>query len=394
MGDVVVALTIIVLFAWCGIAVLASWGAWHFRRSLSRVPVPRFTAPTAVIIPVRGADNLARLWPALCRQQFPRWRLIFSFEAADDPGYVLLTTLVRTTQSSPETQLIVAGLASDTGQKIHNQLAAVAALKSDDEIIVFADADIIPRPDWLARAVHPLGDPAVAAVSAWVWLVPDDDRLSTSLVCAAHAPNSLFPRARRWTLASGATMAIRRRDFDSIGIAERWHGALSDDLQLTRALWQKGHGVLGPAALLLETRVSYDWREAFAFARRQYLLIRLHMTRYWVIAAGATTIPMLGWIALLGWGMAGHPWFLSGFAGAAILNGIRVIERRRAARLLWPERDYRLRYRLDLWGTPVQLLFHAAVIWSTAFGRMIRWGGRTYRLDAPQELRILSGPGA
>ena len=140
---VVVGISSAIVAGWLTVAALATLAVWHYRRGLRHPLVPTYTAPA--VIPVRGADNLPRLWSALCRQKFPVWRLVFSLEAESDPGHAILKRLIAATAERPETEVIVAGIATDTGQKIHNQLAALATLRPADEIVVFADADIKAR---------------------------------------------------------------------------------------------------------------------------------------------------------------------------------------------------------------------------------------------------------
>jgi hypothetical protein len=373
---------------WLTEMVLATFAVWYYWRAVrGPLTVPCFAAPTVVIIPVRGADNLLGLWRALCAQQFPDWRLIFALEAESDPAFPLLTRLIAATQERPDTELVIAGTATQCGQKIHNQLAAVARLRPRDTIIVFADADIVPQPDWLARLVHPLGRDDVEIVSGWRWLVADDDRLATAFVSAAHASFSLAPRPRAWALAWGGSMALRRRYLDAIDLRAWWRDALLDDLRLTRAAWTAGGAVLGPSALLLRSPVRYDWRRAAAFVRRQYLFVRIHMPGYWAIAAAAVTIPLFGWAAAIGAGLAGPHYLLLGFAPAMVLHQYRVAVRRRIACRLWHDPPKRRQVVVDRWAVPAWQLFHAALFWSTAFGHTIHWAGRTYRLDRAGKLR-------
>jgi ceramide glucosyltransferase len=380
---------------WLAETVLATFAVWHYwRRVRGPLTAPRFAAPTAVIIPVRGADNLPRLWRALCAQTFPDWRLIFALEAESDPAFPLLTRFIAATEERPETELVIAGTATRCGQKIHNQLAGLERLRPRDTIIVFADADIVPQPDWLARLVHPLGRDDVTVVSGWRWLSADDDRLATAFACAAHASFTLAPRPRAWALAWGGSMALRRRYLDAIDLRARWRDALLDDLCLTRAAWTAGGAVLGPSALLLPSPVRYDWRRAAAFIRRQYLFVRIHVPGYWAIAAAAVTIPPFGWAATIGGGLAGPRFLLLGFVPAIALHQYRVVLRRRVAYRLWHEPAKRRQMMIDRWAVPAWQLFHAALFWSTALGHTIHWAGRIYRLDRAGNLRSPPGSAA
>jgi ceramide glucosyltransferase len=373
---------------WLAETVLATVAVWHYWRAVrGPLTAPRYAAPTVVIIPVRGADNLPRLWHALCGQKFPDWRLIFALEAESDPAFPLLTRFIAATEARPDTEIVIAGTATSCGQKIHNQLAALERLRPRDAIVVFADADIVPQPDWLARLVHPLGQDNVEIVSGWRWLMADDNRLATAFVCAAHASFTLAPRPRAWALAWGGSMALRRRYLDAIDLRASWRDAVLDDLRLTRAAWTAGGTVLGPSPLLLRSPVRYDWRRVAGFIRRQYLFVRIHMPGYWAIAAAAVTIPPLGWAATIGASLAGSRFLLLGFPLAIALHQYRVAMRRRVADRLWHDPAKRRQLMIDRWAVPAWQLFHAALFWSTALGHTIHWAGRIYRLDRAGKLR-------
>jgi Glycosyl transferase family 21 len=377
-----------VIAIWLTETVLATFAVWYYWRAVrGPLTVPRFAAPAVVIIPVRGADNLPGLWRALCAQQFSDWRLIFALEAESDPAFALLTQFVAATKERPDTELVIAGTATTCGQKIHNQLAALAHLRPRDSIVVFADADIVPQSDWLARLVHPLGRDDVQIVSGWRWLTPDDDRLATAFICAAHASFSLAPRPRAWALAWGGSMALRRCYIDAIDLSAWWREAVLDDLRLTRAAWTAGGAVLGPSTLLLRSPVRHGWRRGAAFIRRQYLFVRIHMPVYWMLAAAAVTIPPLGWVAAIGASFAGRRYLLLCFALAIGLHQFRVAVRRRVACRLWHEPAKHRQVVIDRWAVPAWQLLHALLLWSTAFGHTIHWAGRTYRLDRAGKLR-------
>ena len=244
---------------WLAAAVLGTIAIRHYWRAVRGPTTPGFTAPAVVIIPVRGAKGLPRLLPALVAQDFPDWRLIFSLEAESDPAFAVLSRFVAEPRERPETELVIAGIARDSSQKLHNQLAALARLRARDEIVVFADADIVPRPDWLARLVHPLGSDTVQVVSGWRWLAPADDRLATAFVCAAHASFSLAPRTRGWALAWGGSMALRRSyrgNRSASVVARRGSGRSAPDPRDLGAWWRRARPVGAAAAVAGELRLA------------------------------------------------------------------------------------------------------------------------------------------
>src|SRR4051812_32591654 len=164
------------LAAWLAVAAVACYAVYRYQDGLGRAVVLPRTPHVAIVMPVRGTPP-AGLWPALAAQDYANWRIILAVESTDDPAYGALTALI-----GEKGDVVVAGAARDTGQKVHNQLAALKRLRAGDEIVVFADADILPRPDWLSRLVMPLLEPGIDAVSGYRWLVPADRRLATLFV--------------------------------------------------------------------------------------------------------------------------------------------------------------------------------------------------------------------
>jgi hypothetical protein len=385
------------LVAWLLVAALACFGVWHYQRGLGR-EIETTTGPSAVVIlPVRGVPPvLDALWAALQAQDYAPWRLIFAVESRDDPAFAALSRLVSD-DHAPATEIVVAGLASDTGQKVHNQLAALGRLQPQDDIVVFADADIVPAQDWLARLVKPLLDPKIALVSGYRWFMPQDQNLASAFVAVCNSSICTLPKPRGLSLAWGGSMALRRTTLDSLDIARWWRGSIIDDLQLGRAVRAAGGDVLSPRELLVPSPVSYSWRDGIAFGRRQYALLRVYAPGHWLLAGAATTVPVIGWVVGLSLAATGDLTAIAVVVGVIALDRIRAALRRRVVRELWgasAPSELRRTLWLDRWATPFWLLFHAAIVWSSLFQRNIDWGGRTYRLDGPQRLTILKGPGS
>ncbi len=84
--------------------------------------------------------HLPELWRGICLQTYRPARVIFAVESAQDPVHAQLQKL----NGGPPVEVVVAGVANQRGQKIHNMLAALARLEPTDAIVIFADSDITP----------------------------------------------------------------------------------------------------------------------------------------------------------------------------------------------------------------------------------------------------------
>lgn len=391
MTTVVFHSLIFALFAaWLLIAAAACFCA--FNCQFDPPPIESGYHPkTVVIIPVRGIPaRLEALWGGLLAQIYRPFRVVFAVESTEDPAYRALASL----SGGPRTEIVVAGAAGCRSQKVHNLLAALRTLRPDDAAIVFADADIAPAADWLMRLVRPLCDPKNAAVSGYRWMVPIDRLWSTAFVCIANASVATLLRLRPFNVAWGGSTALRREVLDELNLETYWDRTLADDLALTRAVRARGGFVYGPRYVLVPTPVSYTWRQAVAFGRRQYLHVRLHALPIWLLAAGATTLPVLGWIAALPLAVLGNRLAIATLVLANILDHARARMRRRVARKLWGTDIPSRMASLDRWGTPVCLAFHSLIIWSTLFGGSVTWAERTYYLDAQRRVNKVLGPTA
>lgn len=344
-------------------------------------PPPKFLdyrPTTVIIIPVRGVPaHLNDFWRGICSQKFGPFRIAFAVESVSDTAYAALQALT----GGPEKEIVVAGSAVDRGQKVHNQLAALRTLRPSNSVVVLADADIVPGENWLVGLVTPLFDPEIEVVSGYRWMAPVDERWSTAFVCVANASIASLLRLRPLNLAWGGSTALRRRTLDELALESCWKRAVLDDLPLTRAVHRRGYRVYGPRDVLVLTPVSYSWKEAIAFGRRQYLFVRMHAPSRWLLAAGATTVPLIGWATAIPLALRGDMLALAVLIAANILDHFRAHLRRRvSAKLFGADLPIRMA-RLDRWGTPAYLAFHSAIIWSTLLGRTINWAGRVYRLD-------------
>src|SRR5258705_3217688 len=186
------------------------------------------------------------------------------------------------------------------------------------------------------------------------------------------------PRDRRWVYAWGGSMALTRKTVEVLDLPKLWDRAVLDDLTLSRAVRAAAGYVRSPRDVLVRTPASYGWRDGIAFARRQYLFARMHAPRLWLLAAGTTTAPILGWAVALPLAVMGSKIAIASIVIANVFDQMRASFRRRVPRMLWGAEIAPRVALLDRWATPAWVAIHAGIIWSTAFGRSITWGDRTY----------------
>lgn len=373
------------LVAWLLVAALSCYGVYRAqrdRRPLEFIP----DQPAVLIIPVRGVPpHLGPMWRGISAQSYRSFRVVFAVESAADPAYPALQAL----EGGPPKTIVIAGPTIKRGQKVHNILAALATLKDSETAVVFADADIVPHHDWHAQLVKWLDGSKCDVVSGYRWMVPSDNGWATAFVCVINSSMATAPRVRPFAVVWGGSMAVRRDAIAALELEKCWDRAVSDDLTLACAVRARGGRIHCPRDALVLSPVSYNWREAIAFGRRQYLFTRILTPWRWALTAAITTLPLAGWAVALPLAMKGSITAITVIIAANILDHQRAHYRRRIPKKLWNMPLPRRVARLDQWGTPIWLLINAAIIWSTLFGRRITWAGRSYVLDGRgQVLRV------
>ncbi len=369
------------------IAVVLVWHfVWRVGQPVSGAAMP----PVAIVVAVKGHDiEFDGFLAGIFAQDYPSYRVIFGVETADDAA---VPAIERYRAAHPgKVTLVVAGLADNESQKITNIRATLPLLTAADEMLVFADADIWPQRDWLQRVVDPILRGDADAVSAYPWLIPHDRRFSTLLLTSISAGVATVPRAPMWDSAWGGVMGIRHARFDELGIGEAWRGAISEDLQLTSRVQKGKGGVLAPRELLLRTPIVTEGLAQIADqARRWYMLVRIHAPLTYAIAVTVTTFTAAGWLLAAYAAVTGAPGTL---LAAILLAVLRTAGRGALVARLWGRPgilENRWFLGFDWLVTPLAAVFSAALAWSALFKRRMTWGGTTYEVRGPQDIRIIA----
>ncbi|HEV7859780.1 MAG TPA: glycosyltransferase [Pyrinomonadaceae bacterium] len=360
-------------------------------------------APFAsVIAPCRGLDQgLKENIAALFRQDYPAYEIIFVTDSADDPSLAIIEETrqamldVGTTQRA---RVVIAGQATESGQKVHNLLAAVRAVRVSSEVLVFVDSDARPPGDWLRSLVAPLADKRIGAATGYRWFIPPRGGLASHLrsVWNASIASALGPNVEK-NFCWGGSTAIRRETFARMDMMEKWRGTLSDDFALMRALRAEKLPIHFVPACLVASLEDCDFRELLEFTTRQLKITRVYAPHFWkavLLGSILFTTGFFGGIALvvaraaLGLTIT-LPLIL--LLLIFLLGAGKSFLRLRAVSL--PLALYRRELRnsapahLLLWPLTVLIYLYNAL--AAACSRRIEWRGMTYELKSPTETVII-----
>lgn len=283
-------------------------------------------APFAtVFVPFRGIDqNFARNIRALFVQDYPAYEILFVTDAPTDAGASVIETMRSEATADAHqnrverTELIIAGAATDTGQKVHNLRAAVGEAAPESKVFVFVDTDAEPHATWLAQLVQPLADESVGATTGYRWFIPRGGRTSEQRL-KGNAQSLLATHLRAvWnaSIASalganvarnfcwGGSTAIRRETFERLEMCEKWRGTLSDDFTLTNELQRASLPICFVPQCLVASFENCTWRELLEFTTRQVKITRVYAAHLWkiiLVGNGLFTFVFFGNVCLALW---------------------------------------------------------------------------------------------
>jgi cellulose synthase/poly-beta-1,6-N-acetylglucosamine synthase-like glycosyltransferase len=355
----------------------------------------------SVFVPCRGLDqglnaNLA----ALFRQHYPAYELVFVSDRADDPALAVAEELSRAfaAETVARARFVVAGRASESGQKVHNLRAAIAECDPRSEVFVFVDTDARPRADWLRSLVAPLADEQVGAATGYRWFLSVRGGLASQLrsVWNASIASALAEDAGR-NFCWGGSTAVRRETFERLDIRERWRGTVSDDYALTRALHEAGLPIRFVPACLTASVEDCTVAELFEFTTRQLKITRVYAPHLWRFVLGSNLL----FVAVLFGGLAlaaaraalglSFAWPLSLVCVIFTLGVWKSFFRLRAVALVLE--DYHAQLRAGVWAhlllwpaTSALFLYNSL---AAAFSRRIVWRGIKYELKSHKETAII-----
>jgi hypothetical protein len=397
-----------VLIAWllAGIAllwaVLVTLQVHEHKRfvSASLRTVPRkWHVPPGVLIcvPCKGLDlDLAGNLRCVLTQDYPKYRVRFVVDAADDPASVVIKQLMS--EASVPCELLVAGKCTDSGQKVHNLCCATAALPDDVEVLVFFDSDARPAPDAVARLVDGACRGGLQVATGYRWFVPRRLTLANLTLASINAAAASLFKRHGLNLIWGGSWAITRELFENSAIADAWRGTLSDDLVASRVLRLAGVTIVFEPGCMAASPIDVTWTQAAMFLRRQFLICRCYAPRWWWATVPLMVLQPLvlfggaAWAAVLA-KQGNANWFLP-LLVSSTLYALTVL-RSDWRQAVWSSRvqgapgALRAAAGFDRWAAPWSCLFAAGAMLMSAIGRSITWRGIHYHIGTAGRITLI-----
>jgi hypothetical protein len=189
-------------------------------------------------------------------------------------------------------------------------------------------------------------------------------------------------------------MVMSRATLERIDIRRYWEGAILDDLQMTRALRDHKVMIFSPRQSLLLSPIAMSWRQAFAFARRQYQLVLTHDPDLWLLAALGTALPAFSCAIAIALLCRGSIFALCVLALAVLLGEVRTRLRQQIVTAMWGRNltnDLAGFWTIDRWLRPLWWAFHTICVFSALGSRRISWAGVEYVIRSPQDIDVIRG---
>lgn len=355
------------------------WYKWRLRPRYDTA----FAPSCAIIVPCKGTvknmeDNIRSFFGF----DHDDYRVVFTVESETDEA---VSVIRRVIADEPRASLVVAGLTTNCAQKNHNLLAGVRDA-GDPDVYVFADVDIGPQSDWLRELLLPLSDSSVFVATGFRWLKSD----KAGIGAMGHNYINIFIYVLFSTAAFigevglwGGSMAIRRRDFDALGIADLWGRTAVDDMSLSAAVSSSGGtAVVVPPCITTTDDLIQTINGGMRWFERQIMFLKAYYRRVWMFGAIPVALAGVAVMLWLPWAIYSsigpdHTFLAVGGAAPLLFLAGELL-----TAMLYPLIGSIPRFGRFLFLQPLLRTTHAVSFFRTLFSNVITWAGVRYYLDS------------
>lgn len=258
---------------------LSAWAAQlKFRRAQREIDS---WPELSVIVPVKGLDDGARVnFRSLFSQSYAgKLEIIFSLEDESDPAVTAIREIIAE-YPDIESRIVFSGSGTKYRGKIHNLVEALKTSRGGS--VLFVDSDVrMVSDDYFARFVEPLSREEVGLVTCYQ-AVYSAKALGAGLIALMINAemiglfSSLFV-LRRFNLANGAILALRREVIDEIGGLTDLRNTILNDTAIARKVASLNKRIIltdRPACIHSQHSTVADWWRQVSrwhIAMRSYL---------------------------------------------------------------------------------------------------------------------------
>ncbi len=256
-----------------------------------------YTPSVSIFVPCKGVnDHFEANIATFTRIEYPLFRLFFIVESEQDPAYPVIQRIISGKENAA---LLVAGKSATCGQKNHNLLHGVEKAGAKDDVYVFMDSDIPVNAAWIRNLLAPLSSPKVMVSTGFRWLVLKKGTIGEYF----HAFVSAFQLALvNFPLFSGVwggSMAIRRADFERLGVKDYWGKTVVDDSSLQWLIMKAKGKVVHVPECVAETNETIPtlWGVVKWF-KRQSSYVKYYLRPFWLFGMVIYIYAMLNFLLL------------------------------------------------------------------------------------------------
>lgn len=353
-----------------------------------------FTPRCAIIVPCKGIPkDLVNNLQGFLNLDYPDYLVVYAVESEQDKAVGVIKRIMA---GNKRARLAVAGLSTACVQKNHNLLAGLKKAENA-EVYVFADADIRPEPSWLRELVLPLADPGITATSGFRWLHARKGTLGelahsyvNIVIYVLFSAACFIGGVGLW----GGSMAIRRKDFEELGVAEKWSHAGVDDMCLSHlVLKARRKAVVVPPCVTQTDDLLQTVRGTINWFERQIMYLKAYQRKIWffigfpVVISGMFLIVLLPFAAVVA--LSSDKSFLAAGGGAATLFYIGEL----ITIALYPFLGSTYSRGKFIFYWPFLRLTHGVSYCLTALTNTITWAGIKYQLAFNGDVARIERPG-
>ena len=342
---------------------------------------PSYQPRCSIILPCKGIpQNFENNIRSYFNLNYNDFEVIFTVERENDPCVPLIKKVI---QSEPRASLAVAGITTKCSQKNFNMLAALD-IAHDPEVYVFADSDIHLSENWLRELILPLSKPAITVTSGFRWLYSSSGKIGeivnayqNSMLLILFSTASFLQGMGLW----GGSMAIKKRDFDELGVRDYWAQTVVDDMSLSRLIAKNSKKSIMVSPCITPTDDTLPTiRQSIKWFERQVMFLKAYQRKTWV-GAIALVISCLFFQLLLPVSIIISFATSRTFAGIGGISALTFLFGTLLTAFFYPmlgKQPTRFRFLLF---QPLSLFTVLVGVFKTLFTNTVKWSGFWYKLN-------------